>query len=371
MPSKYICVGLHAVLLYAASAQGQEPQVQALERRLQERDKVILELLERVETLERRAGVVRRPQESVPGAAREAGAAERAGSAPGAVNVEEGAAERALERALTLQGALLLPAGVLEVEPSLRYVRQEDVAPRFVTSGGQVFAGETERNTGALTGNLALRLGLPLDSQLEVGIPYQWREVESVTNVGFAPTASSTRSGAGAGDVRLGLAKTLLRESTGRPDVVGRIVWDTDTGRTAESGVSLGGGFHEIRGSLTAIKRQDPLVFVGGFSYEYPLEEDGIQPGPTLSANFGSFIALSPETSLRIALAGAYQDETELSGREVAGSDRTIGTFVVGASTLLGPGTLLSLSAGIGLTDDADDFSITLSLPVRFGERLF
>jgi hypothetical protein len=35
-------------------------------------------------------------------------------------------------------------------------------------------------------------------------------------------------------------------------------------------------------------------------------------------------------------------------------------------STLLARGTLLNLSVGIGLTKDADDFSITLSLPIRF-----
>jgi hypothetical protein len=53
-------------------------------------------------------------------------------------------------------------------------------------------------------------------------------------------------------------------------------------------------------------------------------------------------------------------------GREIDGSDRNIGTFVVGGSTLLARGTLLNLSAGIGLTDDADDFSLSLSLPIRF-----
>jgi hypothetical protein len=135
--------------------------------------------------------------------------------------------------------------------------------------------------------------------------------------------------------------------------------------------VSLGGGFHELRGSLTAIKRQDPIVFVGGLAYEHTFEEGPVQPGPAVSAGFGSFIALSPETSLRLLLSAAYQDETELSGNKIDGSDRTIGTFVVGGSTLLATGTLLNLSAAIGLTDDADDFSISLSLPIRLGRRLY
>jgi len=366
-----------ALTLVAATARAQDTPEQDLTRKLRERDKVITELLERVEALERRVGVQRLATD--PGETPTQDAAptgqqditEDTRPAPGAVIVKESDAERALERSLTRAGALLLPSGYLEVEPSFTYARREDSTPILVSSGGSVLAGETERNSNSLTADLALRLGLPWDSQLEIGIPYRWREVETVNSVGFAPFDSTTESGAGLGDLRIGLAKTLFREGLWRPDLVGRITWDTDTGETSDNGVSLGGGFHELRGSLSAIKRQDPIAFVGGLSYEHSFENNLIQPGSTFGANVGGFIALSPETSLRLLVSGAYQDETELSGSEIVGSDQTLGTFVVGGSTLLAPGTLLNLSAGIGLTDDADDFSITLSLPIRFGEPLF
>lgn len=366
-----------ALTLCTAGAQAQGTHVQELERNLQERDKVISELLERVEALERRAGVRRHAtdaakapgQDVVPGAERNLrGTSERA---PGTVVVEEGAAERALERSLTREGALLLPPGVLEVEPSFTFARREDAAPRFITSSGVLFAGETKRNANSQTADLALRLGLPWDSQLEIGLPYRWRQVQSVTSVGFTPTDSSSQSATGSGDVRVGLAKTLLREGLWRPDLVGRITWDTATGDKLDNGVSLGGGFYELRGSLTAIKRQDPVAFVGGLSYQHSFERDQVRPGQTISANFGSFIALSPETSLQLLLSGAYQKETEFFGHKIGGSDQTIGTLVVGGSTLLARGTLLNLSVGIGLTKDADDLSITLSLPIRFDGPLY
>jgi len=361
-----------ALTLCTIGAQAQDTRVQQLERNLQERNKVISELLDRVEALERRVGVHRSAtdaakapkQDVVPSTERDL--AESPKRAPGTVVVEEGAAERALERSLTREGALLLPAGVLEVEPRFTYARREDAAPRFIASGGALFAGETKRNTNSLTTNLALRLGLPWDSQLEVGLPYRWRQTESVTSVGFTPTDASSRSGSGSGDVRVGLAKTLLREGLWRPDLVGRIVWDTNTGKKHANGLSLGGGFHELSGSLTAIKRQDPVAFVGGVSYQHTIESDNVQPGPSISANFGSFIALSPETSLQLLLSGSYQKETKLFGRKIGGSDRTVGTLVLGGSTLLAQGTLLNLAVGVGLTNDADDFSITLSLPIRF-----
>lgn len=362
--------------LLATTAHAQDTKQQELERKLEQRDRVITELLQRVEALERRVGVqpaanetpATTEQAATPAAT--SGAAQSDG-APGAVVVDAAAAERALERSLTSEGALLLPSGIVEVEPSATYTRREDRTPTFVTSGGMVFPGETERNVNSLTGDLALRLGLPWDSQIELGLPYRWQSVETVTNVGFTPIDSSTDTDAGLGDVRVGLAKTLFREGLWRPDLVGRLTWDTDTGNTGSNGVALGTGFNEVRASLSAIKRQDPIAFVGGLSYEYAFEKDGIRPGATVGANFGGFIALSPETSVRFQLSGGYQGQTELSGSEIPGSDRTLGTFIIGGSTLLGPGTLLNLSAGIGLTDDADDFSITLSLPIRFDGPLY
>jgi len=367
-----------ALILVTLSVQAQDTRVAELERILRERDTVISELLERVETLERRVGVQRRaaapaevPDRQAALTAENEVTGETGPAPPGMVVVEEGAAERALERSLTREGALLLPSGILEVEPGFSYTRKEDTSPDIVTVNGGFFSGELERNADNLTADLALRMGLPWDSQIEIGLPYRWREVESVTNVGFAPTGLSSNSGSGLGDVRVGLAKTLLRESLWLPDLVGRITWDTDTGTTGDDGVILGGGLHEIRTSLTAIKRQDPIAFFGGISYGHTIEKDMIQPGSTVSANFGSFIALSPETSLRLLLSASIQDNTDLFGTTIEGSDRFAANFIVGGSTLLAPGILLNLSAGIGLTDDADDFSILVSLPIRFGRRLF
>lgn len=363
------------LLLLPAAVPAQDAQIEALERQLKERDKVILELLERVDALERRVGTPPRPREPARTAAEGEKPRHRPGrepaTAPGAVVVEEDAAERALERSLAREGALLLPPGVLELEPAFTYVRREDSAPVLRAAAGGLTAGTMERNADGLTAGLSLRLGLPWESQLELGQDYRWRQVDRVTRVGFAPQAASSREGSGAGDLRIGLAKSLAREGLWRPDLVGRLTWDTASGEQSDDGVPLGGGFHQLRASLSAIKRQDPVAFVGGLAYEHAFEEDRVRPGATLSASVGGFVALSPETSLRLQLSAAHQDETELSGRAVDGSDRTLGTFTVGGSTLLAPGTLLNLSAGIGLTDDADDFSISLSLPIRLDGRLF
>ena len=356
-------------LLLITIPQAHAASVRELGNQLQERDKVILELLERVEALEQQLGVKSVKQATDIPAAEKKPATDSA-QAPGLVVVEEGAAERALERSLAREGALLLPPGLVELEARGSYTRQEETAPAFVPVDNQIFAAETERNVNNLTAGLELRMGLPWDSQFEIGIPYRWREVESVRRVDFAPVEAAKESGSGLGDLRLGLAKTLLEERRGFPDLIGRITWDTDTGKSRDNGISLAGGFHELHGSLTAIKRQDPVVFVGGLSYEHAFEKDQIQPGPVLAANMGGHIALSPKTSLSLFITAAHQQETKFSGEKVDGSDRMLGTFQLGGSTLLTRGTLLSLSGGMGLTDDADDFSISVSVTKRFRSPL-
>lgn len=381
------CLGIGLAVLtmtqfpLASQAQDTDARTSELERKLQERDMVILELLERVETLERRVGVERigagsngspaDAPEPVVMPNTEQMAAESPEGAPGAVVVKEEEAERALERSLTRAGVLLLSPGVLEIEPGLSYARQEDSTPSLFMSDDRFLAAETELNANSITADMELRLGLPWDSQLELGLPYQWRRIESVNNIGFVPNESSSQSGSAFGDVRVGLAKTLLREGLWRPDIVGRVTWDTATGGREDGGVPFGGGFNELRGSLSAIKRQDPIAIVGGLSYEYSFEDSQIQPGPIVAANFGSFIALSPETSMRFIFSGGYQYESKLVGDTLEGSDRTLGTFIVGGTTLLAPGLLLNLSVNVGLTDDTDDFVISVSLPFRFGGLLY
>lgn len=358
------------LLLATTMGQAEERETRELRRQLEQRDTVIFELLERLDTLEQELGI--QPGKAKPKttsdslAIPESVESDNTQAAPGVVIVDESVAERALERSLTRDGALLLPAGGLEIEPGISYTRREDAAPSFVMSGGNLIASETERNSDSLTADLSFRLGLAGDTQLEIGLPYRWRRLETVTTANFSALEVSGQTGEGPGDVRIALARSVWREGAHSPDIIGRLTWDTDTGERSDNGVSLGGGFHELRGGLSFIKREDPMVFVGGLSYEYSLEENAIKPGDTLAANIGSYVALSPQTSLNFSLSLAYQEETRLSGDVQEGSDRNIGTLIIGGSTITGRRTLLNLTLGVGLTEDANDMSIALSLPMRF-----
>lgn len=259
---------------------------------------------------------------------------------PGQVVVDPEAAERALERSLVQTGGLLLPPGRLELEPGLRYGRQEGAS-----------------NVDAFSASLALRRGLPFDSQLELALPYH--SVREEQN----DTLFDTSSASGLGDIRIGLARTLLREAGRRPDLIARVSWDTRTGKDRDR---ISSGFDELRLSFTAIKRQDPLVFVGALAYEHVLERGDVQPGAAFLPSFGAFLALSPQTSMRFLLSQSFRQEQETNGARDAGTDQTAATFTIGGSSLLDRDTFLDLAVDIGLTRDTDDYAVRLALPIRF-----
>ncbi|XSG85818.1 MAG: hypothetical protein ACPW60_03640 [Methylohalobius sp. ZOD2] len=287
---------------------------------------------------------------------------------PGSFEVDEEAAERALERTLTQTGALLLPFGRAEIQPFFTYTRQEIDNPNLITVNGDLVTGRQEIRLDQFESGVFSRLGLPMETQLELRVPYTIVDRSTVNNFSFVGGGrdETKSSGSRLGDIRLGLAKTLFREQGWRPDLIARLTWTAPTGRRFDDGVSLSGGFHRLEGSLTALKRQDPLAFTGRFFYNAAFDDHGNNPGDRFGFSVGAFLAASPETSLSISLEQSFIDEVKLNGRIIEGSDRVSSSFILGASSILGRGFLLSVFGGIGLTEDAPDYFINISVPLRF-----
>ena len=349
-------------------------------RKLEERDAVIADLQRRLVVVEQRLNessartaasspethsATSEPRTQV-AAAGETKAPEQKKAAPGTLEVDEDAAERALERSLVQTGVLLLPTYQFEIEPFFTYTRRVDDFPTLLGTGGQLTAATQSIRRNEFDFGLGVRFGLPFDSQLELGLPYRLVDQSVVQSTGFTPATETSSTGSAFGDMQVGLAKTLVREHGWRPDLVARVTWDTDTGQFTDDGVVLGQGFNELRGSLTALKRQDPLAFSASAYYQTTFEKDGIEPGQEFGFGLEAFLAASPETSLRLGLLQSFVDDVRVNGRRVDGSDQVNAVLVLGASSVLGRRTLLDFTAGVGLTDDAPDYFVNVSLPIRY-----
>jgi Putative MetA-pathway of phenol degradation len=392
-------IGMGLVLLPVSANASAIPEatVRKLQRQLEERDAIIRDLLRRVGELERRTGeIADNPAPTQPAPRRaavsaskpvikssdavpspvaahadgEPAAAQRAPSiptpetkpsAPGQVTATEEEAERALERTLTATGALLLPYGQIELEPSFTYTRMEDKLGLF-TSAGPL---ELRLRRNVFEQALGTRVGLPLDAQAELRLPYGIVQQQvSLGDVG------DSRTGTGLGNLSVGLAKTVLRETGWQPDLITRLTWNAPTGESEDDNVALtsGSGFNQLRGEVVALKRQDPLAFVLSAAYETTFNKiNGTEPGDRLGFSLGAFLATSPETSLNLSLQQTFSDDVRRDGRVVNESGQTQSVLNIGISSILGKQVLLNLLAGVGLTDDAPDYSVMLSLPIRFG----
>ena len=361
-----------------------DPTVQELQRRVDEQEAIIRGLRRELDALAKQVDGSSRPEGPTPAATAPKGPAQAQAetgtvpaapslpapvsrpSAPGQVTATEEEAERALERTLTATGALLLPYGRAEIEPSFSYVRRHVNVPVLATLNGVTVPVNQEVRSNEFQPSVFARVGLPFDAQFEASLPYNITEQEQVTNVGSTRAARSA-TGSGTGDFTVGLAKTLLREKNWWPDLIGRVTWNTPTGQALDNGVALDGGFSQIVGQVVALKRQDPLAFVASASYQKTLNQvRGFESGDQVGFTLGAFLATSPNTSLQMTLDQAFADDTKFKGNKIKDSDQVSSTLNLGVSSILARNVLLQLVGGVGLTPDAPDYSITVSLPISF-----
>lgn len=285
-------------------------------------------------------------------------------SGPGTFEVDEDAAQRALERTLTQSGALLLPQRTIEITPSYTYRRSEQntafLATINSTSTQAVVNQRSRQNDNTL--RVDVRAGLPYNSQLEFSLPYSIVRTSQVTDFG----TSTSANGKGIGDATLGIAKTLMRESGAKPDLVGRFTYNFGNGKRQDDGVPLNGGFRQMTAEIIALKRQDPLAFVASTFYSKAFEKDGVRPGDAAGISLSATLAASPATSLQFGFSQVYRKKQETNGLTLEGSDQTYGIATFGASSILSRDLTLVTQLGIGMGNDAPKYSFTVSLPILF-----
>ena len=352
-------------LAVATPALAQELTRADLEAALHQRDEEISALEKRIAALEGEHAATAAPIQTLPAAAESASA-----SAPTRTGEDETALE-ALTRGLVQRGALVIPKWSVEVAPSLSYSHSQIQGVVLVDTpeGISTVSDQRQRNdTGEA--RLAVRLGLPWRSQIEVRLPFDWKRQDSALGDG----TNVFNSEKDIGDVEVELSHQFLVEKGWRPDLVGALSWRFPTGqdpyRVPVANLASGGGVNSFTGRLTALKSFDPLVVFSTLAYSgslsYPESFGSVQPGNVLDWQMGAILAVNPGTSFSFAFVQDFKGHTRVAGVPIAGSDGVAAIAQVGLDQVLSARALLDVTLGFGVTRDAPDYEVMVSVPIRF-----
>lgn len=346
--------------------------VEELQSALAERDAIIIDLLNRVRSLERDRNISQgQARPARPAAEMSAAIAARPEDTPagGESAIDELAAERALERGLVQEGARLLAPGQIDLSPAFTLTRSNTMYPAALASDEASFVGEVSETYDISERRTDIRVGLPWDSQLEIGLPYVHVEQEIETTINGGIRSVTDQSGAGFADATIGFSRVLASERGARPNLIGRLLWLTGSGDEQDGPVALGGGQSGFGGRLSAHWRRDPVVFLlsGGYTR---FDADGILTrGDSIDLSLGLGLALSPDTAMVFTVNNTLADELKRNGVAVAGTDRLTSTLDFSVSTTLGRRLFLRGYTAAGLTDDSPDYRFGISLSARFDPR--
>lgn len=247
--------------------------------------------------------------------------------------------DRALERALVREGIAVLPPGSYEIAPSI---------------GWSHSASDFDTYSASVDG----RMGLQGGWMIGAGIPLLSRNTPSGSN-------------SGPGDASFAVWKEIWAQDGTWPSLVANLRYTVPTGEDfTETDIPLGSGFHRLRGGLSMSKSIDPIAFYGGLFYTHTFERnvDGsdLRYGAAYGANVGASLAVTPEISLSTGVSVSFNEERESNGVKIPGSDSTVASVNLGAGILLNKDLFLNISGAFGVTDESPDFSVGVSLPMRF-----
>ncbi len=282
----------------------------------------------------------------------------------------------AFEQRLSKEGGMLLKKGQLIYEPGFSFMHSSydkvvidgfTVFPVLVV--GDITSEKLKRDI--FTINNSFRYGIGNDMQVDILIPFGSENEKSFREDG----THEEKDVSGLGDITLGISYQFLKSHSSWPDTLFSFNIKTKTGddpyRVSNSNdLAMGSGFTSYGLSLTTMSNADPVVLFGGLSTNYTESENKeigvIKPGMSHGINLGMALALNFDISLSFNFQYQHSSNTEIDGISIAGSDITTSTLAIGLSVAKGKSYSVDLDLGIGLTADSPDFQFTASFPLNY-----
>ena len=304
------------------------------------------------------------------------------GAAPGSEEVgtekkeeRQYSAERVI---LEEQRGVLLPAGQLVVQPGFQFTNVGrnlvDVSGFFPIPGlifGRIETASINRNF--YTTSLDLRYGVHRRAEFEVTVPYTWRADRSETDLGGPNERVTGIRDSGIGDLTFGVNTQLLYQRKWWPDTVlnllARAPTGTDPFDVHGNELAFGTGTWGFNGGFTMVRSLDPAVIYGSLRYLWDVERNtnglDVDLGDGFEYTAGLAFSLNERLAFTTSLQHTILGRARINGDKIAGSDINAARLFLGGSYRMTETMTANLALGIGLTDDAPDFSIELSLPLR------
>jgi hypothetical protein len=308
---------------------------------------------------------------------------------------------------------VLTPRGNLTIEPSIKYATTSSdrvflegfgplILPAFYL--GIIDIRETDRKTAVAS--LSARYGISNRLQVSARVPYVWRDDSTrsrpITQSLFGDEVFQA-DGMGIGDVEFAVDYQFNEGVNNWPFITGSLRVKAPTGTNpyevdtynvtiddpndtgdclrGDDGQCLiqkfpkelatGTGTWSLQPSVTFLYPTDPAVFYGTLDYSFNLEEDfqdvgSIDPGDAFGISGGMGFGLNDRASFSLGFSYTHGFETKNNGTSLNGSSYDIAQILAGYSFRWSEDTTVNLTVGIGATDDAQDFEMTLRVPTNF-----
>ena len=392
-----------AVRALSADPPADNPDPDALQRRLEQTEQRLRELAERVAAEQQQLDADRRALEAYrrgsdselsqavgKGTAQGTGQPTPVGEAPSQPDAPAATAQ------IFEEPTALTPRGKLVAETDVQYIHSTNNQVALV--GYTVLPALTiglidiQRIESNLTDySLTARYGLTSRWELEVKAPYITENTTTETRP--LATASETNSyfdssGSGLGDVEVAM-RTQLNHFHGDNAVwIASLRYKTHTGTNIfeepvdpntglQTRLATGSGFDAVQPGVTVLFPSDPAVFFGGVAYTYSFAREvghgygRVDPGGILDLTMGMGLALNEHASFSVGYQHSVVDETTQPTAAVGLALTRVGTLQLGTLRFgvayrLTDRFSVNTTIGIGVTRDSPDLEATLRLPYRF-----
>jgi opacity protein-like surface antigen len=91
-----------------------------------------------------------------------------------------------------------------------------------------------------------------------------------------------------------------------------------------------------------------------------------VKPGDSIEIGLGMAYALNEKLSTSLSYQQRYYFKTEQNGKELADTDFNVASVNFGVNHAITERVSVSVSVGVGLTNDAADTTVEIRLPIRF-----